>query len=115
MGITKKCEDTFFAIFIATILAIRVFLFFTHWSVGYAGDVQLHHYMYGILILLLGLILRNLWLYAIGLALIVDELMLFPTGAQFWPQYNSPIFIGGTALLCAFVYVYRKNFTAVLK
>jgi hypothetical protein len=103
-----KREDTFFYIFLATILFTRIFLYFTHWSAGYIGPFRLHHYMYGIVLILLGLALRNVWIYGIGWGLVVDELMIFPTHATTWAEYYSPIFLIGTGVFAVTVFFLRK-------
>ena len=109
-----KDADRFFLIFIGTIVLIRIFLYVVPFHAPDIGSFDVHHYMYGIILLAVAYPLRSVLLYAVALALIVDELMLFPTGATTWEDYYSLAFISGTALLCALVYMLRAQLTTPL-
>ena len=54
------------------------------------GRFKMHHYMYGIIMLAVGLALKNLIAYSVGFGLIIDELplFLFPKDAH-WKEYNQ--------------------------
>src|SRR3989344_4467874 len=67
----------FFLIFLITILTTRVFLFFHPISSPILRNFRIHHYIYGILGMILGLFLQSIPIYAVGLALFVDELTPF--------------------------------------
>jgi len=63
---------------------------FTHSSPTIKG-IKLHHYMYGIVIILAGFLLQTQWIIAIGLGLFIDEIApLIKYGNSFhWKEYWS--------------------------
>lgn len=64
----------FFIIFLLTILLTRLFLFLHPTASPNIGRFRLHHYMYGIVGVLIGLAMHSLSVYAIGMGLFIDEL-----------------------------------------
>ncbi|MBI5644687.1 hypothetical protein HY970_01160 [Candidatus Kaiserbacteria bacterium] len=104
-----KNPDRFFLIFLCTILVTRMFLFLFRLHSPVIGEFPLHHYMYGFLLIVIGLARRSLPAYAIGWGLIVDELMMFPLQAKDWHDYFSPAFAAGTTLFSAIVFYFRSH------
>ena len=104
--------DTFFIIVLATIAITRIWLFKRPVGSPKIGAFKLHHYMYGIIVIALGLAMKNLTLYAIGFGLVVDELplCLFKRGAS-WEEYESKKTFTAILVLLVFVYVFRIAIT----
>lgn len=64
----------FFSIFIITIIVTRLFLFLYPTSSPTIGDFRTHHYMFGIVVAIIGILLKNISVYAVGFGLFIDEL-----------------------------------------
>ncbi len=64
----------FFLIFLFTILATRIFLYVKPTASPTVEGFRLHHYMYGIIGIVIGMACNSLTLFAIGLGLFIDEL-----------------------------------------
>jgi hypothetical protein len=108
-------QDRFIVYFVATILIVRTSLLTLSLLTGFEESLLLPHYTYGSVLIVLAPLFRNMPLYAIGWGLLVDELMLFPTGATTWNDYFAPVFLFGTALLMLFVYTFRRQFVSVFR
>lgn len=65
---------SFFAIFLITILLIRVFLYAHPTPALTINGFRTHHWMYGLLLAPAGALLGSVALYAVGIGLFVDEL-----------------------------------------
>ena len=87
--------ETFFLIFVLTILVIRVWLFLIPRHLSKMFGFQWHHYMTGLLLIALYVVYPNILLLAVGTAFIVDQLPLFfiYKGLRWpdncWAQYQS--------------------------
>ena len=64
----------FFVIFVITILITRVFLYFNPTSSPTIKGFRMHHYMYGLILAPVGILVSNVAIYAIGVGLFIDEL-----------------------------------------
>ncbi len=64
----------FYAVFVITILVTRLFLYLRPQESPTLFGITLHHYLYGLLLIPVGIVLQSVLLYAIGLALFIDEL-----------------------------------------
>ncbi len=84
-----------FFIYILTIVIARVPLLFWHTHAPKIAGFQLHHYMYGLVLIAAYLVIPYPILLAIGLGLVVDELPLFfifkgwDWPEDHWKQYHS--------------------------
>ena len=84
-----------FVIYVATILVTRIFLLFWHTHAPNIAGFQLHHYMYGLVLIAFYFLIPRPIFLAIGLGLIVDELPLFfifkgwNWPDNHWKQYHS--------------------------
>ncbi len=105
----------FFGIFLATIIVTRLFLWFLPVQTPDIGSFEVHHYMYGLILIAIALLSRSLPLYGIGVGLVVDELMIFPLAATTIQEYFSPLFLAGTVLWIALVYMYRHTLVRPLQ
>ena len=84
-----------FGIYVVTILIARIPLLFWHNHAPKIGGFQLHHYMYGLVLLVVYFLVPQNILLAVGLGLFVDELPLFfifkglNWPDDHWKQYHS--------------------------
>lgn len=99
----------FFTIFIVTIIITRLFLLLYPIPSPTVGDFRTHHYMFGIVIVMVGLLLKNIPLYAGGFGLFIDELgYLLIGGTTHADNYSTPSLM----LLCLciiLVYINRQH------
>ncbi len=66
--------------------------------------------MYGIIVLAVGLVLKNLIVYSIGVGLIVDELPpLFFSKKFSWEEYESKKTFTGVLILLVLIYIFRSH------
>jgi hypothetical protein len=93
------------AVYVLTIVVVRVFLTFWPIHSHKIGNLQPHHYMHGLILIALYFIIPWPILLAVGSALVVDEVPLFFIfGTWNWPdnhwkQYHSwQSVLGVTAL-----------------
>ena len=105
----NSTPDTFFLFLLTTIALTRVWLFRRPMKSPTIKGFRLHHYMYGIVILVAGLIFKSLLAYSVGAGLIVDEipLFLFPKTAS-WKEYESKTAFTGILLLLVVIYLFRN-------
>jgi predicted membrane channel-forming protein YqfA (hemolysin III family) len=81
-----------FLTFVLTILLSRSYLFFVpqahspRWK-----NFQVHHYMYGLLLLVISFLIKSGVLYSVGLGLFADELPLFFTNKWNKRGYDEAI------------------------
>ncbi len=95
----------FFLVFIVTILITRVELIPRRVHSPTIHGFRLHHYMYGLVLIVVSLFFSNLTLYAIGLGLFVDELPQLITGSwRNWNDYYSVKEIVRVMVLVVLVY-----------
>lgn len=80
------------AIIFITIIVTRLWLRLMPISSPKMGGFKLHHYVYGIVISIVGLAMSNTYLLGIGLGLFIDELPLllrYKNNDFHWKEYNS--------------------------
>lgn len=98
-------------IYVATILITRIFLKFFPIHGHKIGKLQPHHYMHGIILVLLALLFHWPILLAIGSALIVDEIPLFfifrtwDWPDNHWKEYHSWKSILGIIIISIIGYI----------
>ena len=103
-------ENYFFAVFLLTILITRIFLYYKPVASPTIKGLRLHHYMYGLVLAVVGFVLSNITLYGVGLGLFVDELTYilirrqsnyFFLGFQQFPFFDQKLWTSWT-LTCQF-------------
>lgn len=100
----------FFIIFAFTILNIRIILYLNPMPCPTIKEFRLHHYMYAILIVPLGIFLDNIFVYAVGVGLFIDELGYLLIGGK---NHNDNYSGDSLLLLCVFVvliYCFKNQF-----
>lgn len=100
--------DDFFFIFLGTIVATRFFLFLKPLPAPTVGKLRVHHYMYGLLGIVIALAIRSLTLYAVGWGLFVDELTYLIIGGKPHKDNYSALSLSGTVILIIVIFFLRS-------
>lgn len=109
-------QNYFFSIFLLTIILIRFWLLIKPISSPKIKGFKLHHYMYGLLIIVFSFFVSNIILYAIGLGLFVDELPLLIkyNGKFHWKEYNSIYSRAGLVICIIIVFIFNRQILSLL-
>ena len=100
-------SNYFFLIFLATVVITRLFIFVCPIPAPTFGKFRTHHYMYGLVGILVGLVLHSVLIYAIGLGLFIDELTyLLMRGKDHKDNYSKTSLLG-TLFFVIIVFVFR--------
>ena len=114
-------SDYFFFFFLGTIAVTRFILAFPKRPKTFIGGLHIRHYLYGIIVAGIVFFMKNTMLYAIGLGLIADELILVIAKGpglkdEQWrgcEDYFTPWSVAAVFVITFFVFVFR-NFLAGL-
>lgn len=100
----------FYAVFIATIIGTRVFLYVRPTSSPKIKGFQTHHYMHGLVGIVIGLMLKYAIVFSIGLGLFIDELTAFVLmrGKTHEDNY-SKLSLFGTFVFSLIVFFYQEH------
>lgn len=104
----------FFLLFASTILITRLLLWLMPKHGPTIAGLQLHHYMYGLVLIFIYILTKKHLLLAIGSALVVDEIPLFFIfGTRYWPydhwkQYHSWQSIIGILIISTLLYSFFR-------
>ncbi len=101
-------SNYFFPIFLATIIITRVFIFVYPIPAPTFGKFRTHHYMYGLVCILVGLFFHSIMIYAIGLGLFVDELTYLLMRGKNHKDNYSKISLLGTLFFVIIVFIFEK-------
>lgn len=107
----------FFLIFLITIVAARVMLLSAKHQPGTTvHGFRIHHYMYGLVLVGIAILLSNLTIYAAGLGLIVDELPMITLNKKFhnWHGYYLKKIMFGVVLLIILVFFFRYQIISLI-
>jgi hypothetical protein len=104
-----------FVIVAVTVLITRVFLFIKPMGSPSVATVRLHHYMYGVLLGSIGLIVQSVVLYAIVLGLFVDEATYLLMGGKSHDDNYSALSLIGTAILLVAIYATRDALAGTIR
>lgn len=99
--------NEFFGIFLLTLLVVRIFLYFKPISSPTIAGFRLHHWMYGLVGILLSLLLHSLPLYAISLGMFIDELPFLLMGGKSHKDNYSGLSLLGVAAFSLLVFFLR--------
>lgn len=100
-------SNYFFLAFIITIIITRLFLFLNPIPAPTIGKFRTHHYMFGILGIIVGLLTHWLVVYAIGWGLFIDELTyLLMRGKNHQDNY-SKVSLFGTLIFVILVFLLK--------
>ena len=108
-------ENYFFLVFILTIIATRLFLYFKSTPAPTIKGFRLHHWMYGLLLIPVGIIFKDVIIYAAGLGLFVDELTyIIIRGKNHKDNYSRTSLIG-TLIFIILIFFLRSYLVNLLK
>lgn len=99
--------DKYFLIFFLTIIVIRTAVWLKPIPGPTIKGFRTHHYMYGLLGIILSLVIHSPLLYSIGLGLFVDELTYLLIGGKTHEDNYSKTSLIGTFLFVVLVYFLR--------
>ncbi|MES2315131.1 MAG: hypothetical protein V4486_00120 [Patescibacteria group bacterium] len=113
--------DYFFLIFLGTIAISRLFVAFKV-KAPTLGSFRVRHYMYGVILILVAIFLKNITLFAISLGLILDELPVIlikgpGTKDEAWhgcEDYKAAWCVAGVFILTLLVFVFRNSILGLL-
>lgn len=105
---------SFFLIFLITIIVTRIALFLCPIASPTVKGFRIHHWMYGIFLIVLGIVLSSIVLYAIGLGLFVDELTYILIGGTSHKDNYSTVSLVGTVIFIIIVYIFQLPLLAIL-
>ena len=100
--------NSFIAIFLGTIAATRVLLFIRPTPGVTIAGVRIHHYVYGLIGVPVALFLHSLPLYAVSLALVIDEVIYVLIGGKTHADNYSAISLIGVSALAFLAYLLRN-------
>ena len=106
-----KRENVLFLLMFVTILIVRLGVFFIPNVDVMVGEFIIHHFWFGILLMMIGWFVRKRYigivLFAMGLGLFIDEFvfMLFGAGGdvEYWGWFS----VGCVGILIGFVFFLR--------
>ncbi len=106
-------SDFFFVIFFATILITRLLLFIKPIPSPTVGHFRIHHYMYGVVLIMIGLIFHSVLLFAIGFGLFIDELTYLLMKGKNHEDNYSKVSLVGTLIFIILVFL-LKDYLVIL-
>ncbi len=105
----------FFILFISTILITRLSVFLVPEVNITFGEIVIHHFWFGAVLLLCALFIpekysARIFLYGVGSGLFVDQLVFILLGAGNDEEYWSLPSVLGAAVLIGMIFFIRKKF-----
>ena len=98
----------FFLIFLLTLIITRVFCLKTRIPSPTISGFRTHHYMTGLLLIVLSFYFSNLVIFAIGFGLFVDQMPLFIFWRKWkWEDYISTWSYVGLIFITIIVYLFQ--------
>jgi hypothetical protein len=104
-------SNYFFSIFIITIILTRLIVYFYPTPSPTIIKFRIHHYMYGVVGVILALIINSITLYAIGLGLFIDELTYILIGGKTHKDNYSMKSLIGTLVFIIVVFLLKYYLT----
>ena len=99
----------FYLVFFITVLITRIFLYYKPTPSPTIKGFRMHHYMYGLVLAPLGILISSITIYAVGLGLFIDELgYLLIKGKNHQDNYSKKSLL----LLAIFViltYIFKEQ------
>ena len=100
-------SNQFFIVVVVTIATTRVFLFLRPIPGPTIHGLRVHHYMYGMVAILAGILVRSVVVYGIGAGLFGDELTYLLIGGKSHRDNYSRLSLVGTLLIVIAVFFLR--------
>lgn len=99
---------------LATVIVTRIFLYLKPISSPTIRNFEMHHYMYGLALIPLGIYLESIALYAIGFGLFVDELTFVLIKGRDHKDNYSKKSLAGTTLFTGIMFMSKSFLVAPL-
>lgn len=103
-------SDFFGLVFVLTVAITRLGLWLRPTSSPTIKGFRLHHYMYGLALIPVGLA-THIGIYAVGMGLFIDELTYLCTKGKNHADNYSKLSLVGTAVLTTLVVLFRDALT----
>lgn len=100
----------FFLIFLATIVVTRIFLYVRPVASPTISGFRLHHWMYGIVLGTIGFMSSSIWIFAIGIGLLVDELPYLLMKGKIHKDNYSARSLAGVLICSILVFIFKDSF-----
>ena len=107
--------NQFFLIFLATILITRIVVYLRPVPSPTIGNFRLHHYMYGIVLIVIGLIASFMPIYAVGFGLFIDELTYLIIGGKTHEDNYSKKSLVGTLFFIILAFFFRDYILSMIQ
>ena len=104
-----EIELSFFYFFLITIFLTRVFLWLKPISSPTIKGFRVHHYMYGLILIPIGILLNDIVIYALGFGLFVDKLGYLIIRGRTHKENYSKVSLVLLAVFIILVYIFRKQ------
>jgi len=104
-------SNSFFLLVLLTVLGVRTFNYLLPIASPTIAGFRLHHYMYGLFLVGVSLLVPSWRLFAVGLGLAIDETTFVLIGGKTHADNYSLPSLVGTALLLVLVFVMRQELT----
>jgi hypothetical protein len=105
--VATGADTLFFLIFVTTVFITRVFVFIRPVPAPTIFAVRLHHYMFGLVGILLAFIFNSLVIYAVGFGLFVDELTFLLMRGKNHEDNYSKVSLWGTVGFVILVFILK--------
>lgn len=114
MGTQMDDSYYFFSVILGTVIITKVVLLNPRIHCPTVLGVRLHHWMYGVALVVVGVTVSNITMYAIGLALFIDQLPLFIF--RRWRHEDS--YSTGTlitiGMFLALIFIFRSQLLSII-
>ena len=112
--IIMNVNNYFFLIFFLTVIVTRLLLYLKPLPSPTIKGFRLHHYMFGVVLIPVAILLNTLELYAVGFGLFMDELTYLLIGGKNHRDNYSISSLVGTVLFVILVFIFREKFLTFL-
>lgn len=110
-----KKENSLFILIVCTVLVIRLSVFLVPNIDIHVGDINIHHFWFGIILILISLLVSKrspkFWLWGIGIGLAIDQLFFMLLGAGTDTEYWAGASVYGAIICLIIVFILRKKFS----
>lgn len=115
-----KRENLFYLLVIITILILRISILLVPEVDITAGSIIIHHFWFGVILFLVGLIMPkrseylHIFLYGIGMGLIIDQSVFMMLGAGRDKEYWALPSLLGAIIIASVLFPIRQKLTNFL-
>lgn len=99
----------FFSVFLVTIIITRIFLYINPTPSPTIKSFRIHHYMYGLFLIPVGILLSNVAVYAVGVGLFIDEFGYLIIGGKTHEENYSKTSLILLIIFVILTYIFRNE------